>query len=217
MHALCLPAEPAKQFPGVSMSRLSALLVFVLCFAIPAHADEASRRAKAGEILDLLRLSRASTKMLDGILTQIATITTQRAGGTLTPEMQTALTDFQKKVSAAMDPQVSWKVIEPEYIQRYADTFTDEELDGMIAFYKSPAGAAALEKVPAINLQVSQLVQTRVAALQPQINQMLNDFEKTIPDKGAPAHPPIAPAPGATSAPPAPPAPAPAGGKSSPQ
>jgi hypothetical protein len=78
-----------------------------------------------------------------------------------------------------MDTQLGWNVMEPEYIKLYADTFTDEELDGIIAFYKSPAGISLIEKTPELTKQASALVQAKMVILQPQMKQLLEDFVKS--------------------------------------
>jgi hypothetical protein len=184
------------------MNRLAALLTLALCFPLLAHADEASRRAKAEEMITILHADRVVTQVMESVMQQAAIITTQRSGGTLTPETKTALADFQKKLAAVMEPQIGWKAIEPEYIRLYATTFTDEELDGMLAFYKSAAGKALVEKIPDINQQGGKIMQAKFAAVQPQMKQMLDEFEKGVSPK-APASPTL------TSPPPYLPTPAP--------
>jgi hypothetical protein len=173
------------------MNRPASLLLLALCLPISAHADEASRRAKAEEILTLLRMDRMSTQLMDNILRQTTAITAQKSGGNMTATIQAALADFQKKLVAVIEPQVGWKAVEPEYVKQYVDTFTDEELDAMLAYYKSPAGTAFLTKMPAIDKQVNQTVQSKIAALTPQVNQMLAEFERTV----------VAPAPAASTPP----------------
>jgi len=195
------------------MKRLSHLLVLALCFPLAAHADEASRRAKAEQMVMLLHMDRVVAQLMSSIMQQTTAITAQRSGGTMTPETKTALADFQKKLAAVIEPQIGWKAVEPEYIRLYAGAFSDEELDGMLAFYKSPAGTALLEKMPALNQQANQDMQSKIAALQPQVKQMFDDFEKGLPAKtSAPA--PLAPP---RPAPSLAPAPAPAPAKSNPQ
>jgi hypothetical protein len=43
---------------------------------------------------------------------------------------------------------MSWEKMKPMYVQLYRDTFEQEEVDGLIAFYKSPAGQAYVTKMP---------------------------------------------------------------------
>ena len=193
------------------MNRPALLVALALCFPLAAHADEASRRAKAEEMITILHADRAVTQVMESVMQQTSIITTQKSGGTLTPETKTALADFQKELAAVMEPQIGWKAIEPGYVQLYTDTFSEDDLDHMIAFYKSPSGALLLEKLPAINQQISHVLQTKMAALQPQMNQMLNDFENSVTPKAPPTPPPT------LNGPPAAPAPTSAPGKSTTQ
>jgi TonB family protein len=57
--------------------------------------------------------------------------------------------------------------------------FTDEELDALLVFYRSPAGQSMVEKLPALTAQSFQLAQARVTAILPQIQQMAQDFAKS--------------------------------------
>jgi uncharacterized protein len=196
------------------MNRLAVLLVLVLSFPLAAHADEATRRAKSEELTTLLHMDRLGKQIMDNILQQTAAITAQRSGGNLSPDTQAALSAFQTKLVALIEPQIGWKVIEPEYVQLYSTTFTDEELDSILAFYKSPAGTALLEKMPGINQQATQLLQSKLSALGPQVKQMVDDFVKSLPPRTPPAS-----APPTLTPPAAPPAPsaAPAPGKTTPK
>lgn len=167
------------------MKRLVLALVLVFSFTIHAHADDASRHAKAKELLSLLHMDRMMQQVMDGMMQQMSATTKQLAGDhPMTPEDQAKIDAFQKKVFDLVFSQVSWKAMEPDYADLYAKNFSDEELDGIIAFYKSPAGLAMVDKLPALTTQAMQLAQTRMAAIQPQLKQMLTDFAKDAPNSG---------------------------------
>jgi uncharacterized protein len=176
-------------------------LAFVLSFPLAARADDASRHAKAEQVVTLAHVDRLNNQVLDTILQQTTAIATQNAGGSLTPEKKAALDAFQKKLMALLEPQIGWKAMEPAFADIYAKLFTEQQMDAIIAFYKSPAGMALMDKMPEINQQANQMVQAKILALQPQVRQMFADFEKT--QQPAPAAP-------AASPKPAPPTPGPA-------
>jgi hypothetical protein len=184
---------------------MSRFLLFFLAFSSPliARADDASRHAKAVEMVTLAHLDRLSTEVIDTLLQQTASITMQRAGGTLTPAQKTALEDFQKKLVVVIEPQVGWKAMEPAFADLYAKTFTEDQMDAIIVFYKSPAGIVLMDKMPEINQQANQMMQAKIIGMQAQVRQMFADFEKsqapaTPPATNAPATPtkPALPAPG---------------------
>jgi hypothetical protein len=163
------------------MKRIALLLALTLCLPLTAHADEASRRAKAKEMLTLMHMDTTMSKMMDNAMQQMSAMSKQLGGGSgsVTPEQQARLDDFQKKVFALIETQMSWKNLEPDYIELYAKNFTDEQLDGIIAFYKSPAGVAMVEKLPTLTTEGMQLAQTRMTAIQPQLMQMIQNFAKS--------------------------------------
>ncbi len=68
--------------------------------------------------------------------------------------------------------------IRPDLVKAYSDTFTDEEIDGMLAFYETPAGRATVTKIPAINTRMAGLIQSEMNALGPEINKIAEDALK---------------------------------------
>jgi hypothetical protein len=166
------------------MKRLSLLLVLVFCLPLTARADEASRRVKAQELLTLLHMDTLSQQVMDTMQKQAAANARQLCAcdKTPTPQQQALLDDFEKKVFALVESRVGWKALEPDILDLYARTFTDEELDGIIAFYKSPAGISMVEKLPTITTQAMSISQAKVTAMMPELKQMMQDFEKAAKD-----------------------------------
>ncbi len=85
----------------------------------------------------------------------------------------------------------------PRSSQVYIDTYTDQELDGILAFYHSPAGQALIAKSPQLMARTMQLVQTQMNEVQPQIRQANEDFTRKMKELGpvGPASNPPAAAP----------------------
>jgi hypothetical protein len=50
------------------------------------------------------------------------------------------------KLYALVATKYDWNKLEPAYEQIYVDLYTEQELDGILAFYKSPIGQALLSK-----------------------------------------------------------------------
>jgi hypothetical protein len=179
------------------MNRLALLLVIALVFPIAAHADETSRRAKAKEMVNLLHTDRGVQQISDNFMKQLSIAGEKLIGPSATPESKAQLADLEKKFSQLIDEQVGWKVMEPALTDIYAQTFSEEDLNGIIAFYKSPAGSALIEKMPKVNAAATQLLQSKMSAMQPQMKQIYEDFQRS---QLAPAKPPTL---GTPSAPPA--------------
>jgi hypothetical protein len=180
---------------SISMHRLALLLTLVLCLPLAAHADQASRRAKAAQLVVLLHTERMVQQASADILKQVSDAAENATGPNPTPQNQARLADFEKNISQLIDTQLGWKAMQPAFTDLYAKTFTEQELDVIVAFYKSPAGVALLENMPTIDAQATQLAHSRLDALQPQLNQLFDDFRKSQAPPTPAASPAAAPAP----------------------
>jgi len=184
---------------------LALLLTLALCLPLAARADEAPHRAKAAQLVALLHTERMVQRVSDSIMKQVSDAAESSLGPNPTPEKKAHLDDFEKKIAQLVDEQLGWKAMQPAFVDLYAKSFTEQELDAIVAFYRTPAGVALLGKMPSIDAQATQLAKSRMDALQPKLNQLFDDFRKS---QAAPA-PATTPAPAATSpAPAATPAPA---------
>jgi uncharacterized protein len=160
------------------MKRTALFLVLVLSLSLTAHADEASRRAKAQEMLTLLHMDRLMDQMMNNVMEQASTMSKQMFGANIKPEDQAKIDEFQKQIFQVIQSQLGWKSLEPEYVTIYANNFTDEQLDAILAFYKSPTGISLVEKLPTLTTQGMQVAQSKMTLLQPQLKQMMEDFIK---------------------------------------
>ena len=169
--------------------RRIALLPLVLCASfLTAHADEASKRTKAQEMLGLLHTERISQQIEGNIMKQAAAMPQQLFGGEVPAAQKEKFDAFQQKLKQMTEDQISWKVLEPQYVDLYAKTYTESELDAILAFYKSPAGQSMLAKSPELSAQSVQLVQARMSVLQPELQKLAQDFVQST--KPASTQPP---------------------------
>ena len=169
--------------------RRIALLPLVLCasFAV-SHADEASKRVKAKEMLVMLHTERVSEQIESSIMKQASSVPQQLFGGPMPPESKPKYDAFEQQLRQAIEAQIGWKILEPEYLDLYVKTYTEPELDAILTFYKSPAGQAMLTKGTELNAQSVQLVQARMVVLQPQLQKLAQDFVQSV--KPAATQPP---------------------------
>ncbi len=158
------------------MKRLVLLLTLLLCLPLSAHADDASKRAKVQEMFALLHMDKLIGQMMDGIMKQASSNAEQMFGTNLTPDNKAKLDHFQAQLYQLLQEKAGWKALEPEYTDLYVQTYTEEELDAILAFYKSPAGASMIAKTPELTSKSMAISQTRIMAILPQVKQMMDDF-----------------------------------------
>ncbi len=167
------------------MKRSFLPLVLLLPLTIPAHADDASKRTKIMELLTVLKVDQVGKQIVDGASQQTDALGHREFGATETADQQKQVSDLHQQVVTLISPAVDWKTLQPEFVSAYNTAYTEPEIDGILTFYKSPAGQALLNKGPEIGQKSNQIVQAHMTAVQPQLRQLVQDFAKNSQPAGA--------------------------------
>jgi len=137
------------------------LLLLSLCGTVVYAADSPSPGSGAtsdmpGEasIKQLLETAQVH-KLLDSVMTQMDTMLQQTIrqvtqGRKVSPKIQKDIDQRQAEMVAMLKDMLDWKKLEPMYVRVYQKSFTQQEVDGMIAFYRTPAGQAVITKMPVV-------------------------------------------------------------------
>jgi len=83
----------------------------------------------------------------------------------LSPQQLRILETAPAKFTQVLREEMSWPKMRPIYIQIYQESFTQEEIDGMIAFYQSPVGVAFVQKMPVVMEKSMTIMQSRMAPM----------------------------------------------------
>jgi len=167
-------------------------VTFLWC-ASPARADEASKSAKAEELLRLTQ-GDAMMKMVEPMMKGM-----QAQGDKDIPAEQRAkVGEMQEKIMALV--AVSLSKAKPALVKAYTDTYTEEEIDDILAFYKSPAGKAFLQKTPEFMQRSMPVTMQMMGDLLPQMKTMMEGIKESpvvraaarADEKAALAPPPLA-------------------------
>jgi hypothetical protein len=145
-------------------------VVCTLLFAPLAFADQASKNAKIEELLAAMNIEAQQKEML-GQIQQL--VTSQVKSQIPSPTDAAQLEDLQKKMFALIGEETSWQKMRPVFVKVYGDTYTEPEIDGILAFYKSPAGKAMVEKQP-------MLTSKMMTNMQAQMGEIMNKIQKLV-------------------------------------
>ena len=143
--------------------------VTLLWCAPPLRADEASKFAKAEELLQLTQsdqMMKMMEPMMKGMLAQTDMPAEQRAKAG----------EMQGKMMALVAASLSKS--KPALAKVYTDTYTEEEIDGILAFYKSPAGKAFIQKMPEVMQRLMPVMMQMMGDLQPEIKTMMEGMKE---------------------------------------
>ncbi len=158
------------------MKKTLAVALF-LVFTGTAFAAEPT-----AESIDLLLASTHADRMRDAVMDSMETaftssIAKQTAdsikGHPPTGAQQKIIDELPAKIVAIMRTELSMAAMRDFYLQIYREAFTQEVIDGMVAFYKTPAGAALIEKMPAVMQRTMELMQARMGPMQDKVKAVM--------------------------------------------
>jgi hypothetical protein len=164
------------------------LIAVILCLmlAYDLYADEQSHRKSAEDLLLIMEVD----KQMGARYEQLKNMQTEQlkamGGGS-----QEAIS-FQNKMMDTMAEEMSWEKLKDDFISVYTEVFTEEELRGLIDFYKGPLGRKFIEKTPELTTKLMQISQKHSMQILPKIQAMTNEMVDGIKQKSqepAPAQP----------------------------
>lgn len=100
--------------------------------------------------------------------------------------------DYQKvqgQVMAIINTRLDWQKMKPQLLKVYSDSFTKEELAGITAFYRSPAGQAEMHKMPEVAYKTNVIGQQQLAGAQPELQKVMTDAINNVKQKSQASHP----------------------------
>jgi hypothetical protein len=158
------------------MKKLLMTLALLLCCAVPAAAQPEPSPGEVAAARDLLEASRTRENFIKAMELGME----QGGMGELTPRVRQVLRDF-------MEEHFRYEDMEPEFIRVYADTFTEQELRDLAAFYRTPLGQRVVETLPDITAASQRIAMERMQGVMPQLMQAIMEaMEEEEPSSGAP-------------------------------
>ena len=145
------------------------LLVATALMPVLATAAPASEES----VLALFSLMKTEA-LLDGMYASIEVAMKQGmaqslAGKPLNDEQRRIIDLAPQRLGAVLRAELSWEKIQPLQVAIYRDSFEQSEIDGLIAFYGSPAGQAYVNKLPAVTQRAMASMQVYTQSISPKL------------------------------------------------
>jgi len=161
------------------------LLTLLFAFTALAHADEASKRTKIKELFVLNQMQQRIDQQRENAIKQSREMSRQLTDTMELNQSQEKLVQIcYEKMNKLMATTYDWDRLGPAYEEIYAQTYTEEEIDGVLAFYKSPIGRAYMAKVPIVTEKTIAIGNEAYADVMPKIKQLLGELLETLKESG---------------------------------
>lgn len=161
-----------------------ALVLACACLSFGALAAQPS----AESIEALLQVTRAES-MVDGMNANVEQLMRSAVAEAaqrekLSPSQQRVLDQFPAKFAQVVREESNWAAMKPELIEIYRSVYTQEEVDGQLAFYRSAVGQATISKMPQVLQMSLEMGERQMRRLMPKLQAALKDA--TAEAKAAP-------------------------------
>ncbi len=162
---------------------LAALITCCILTAAPfARAQDAPPSEES--IRELMKLTQVGT-MVDSLTQSLDDSTREAvrhamAGQGLSDKQEKMITQMMSEMVAIMKEEINPEALEPTYIEIYQKTLTQQEVDGMLAFYKTDAGKALITKMPIIMRQASEIMMQRMQKIFPKLQQAQEEMMRRL-------------------------------------
>jgi hypothetical protein len=171
--------------PLVRIAAVILVLVSSLAFAADKPATDESVKA-------LIAVTE-SKKLIDDMYPRLDAMmesSMKQATGTATfsPGQQKILDEMRAKMIAMFRDEMRWETMEPEIVAIYKQSFTEDEVRGMLKFYRSKAGKAVIAKMPMVMQGTMTMVQGQLQRMMPRMQQIqeetVNQLQACCADGG---------------------------------
>lgn len=156
------------------MKYLAAVVLFLassMCLASEA------KRASVDELMQITGVDSmvdAMYSQMEGMLQGMG----QQLG--VQPDEQPIFDAHYKKMVDLMRQEMSWDKLKEPMSEIYRTNFSEEEVQGMLKFYKSDIGKTTLEKLPAVMQQSMQVSQGFAQNMMPQMQNLGKELEAAL-------------------------------------
>jgi hypothetical protein len=170
---------------------MRTLLIAIAVLGLSTFISAGAPPSEAS-IREMLRVTDAK-KVVETMIPQVnqmmlASMKQALGTNTITAAEQQSIEKMQQRMISVLKEELSWEVLEPMYISIYQKSFTQEELDGILEFYKTPAGMAMIKKMPVVMQNSMAAMQERMGPImkkvQVAVKETVNEIQKSKSESG---------------------------------
>jgi len=163
------------------MRKLTVFTIAILMSGIftlqAADKNIAVRTKLASELLKAMKVGKMLNQTFD---------TMKQMQGSMIKKMvvnakdQKMAISHQQRIMDLMKNELSWEKLRPEFEKLYAESYSAEELEGLIKFYKSPLGEKLTSKQPEMQKKAMAMVQKMMTHILPKIQALTKKMQQEI-------------------------------------
>ena len=143
----------------LAVTHLAAIALLVLLPAV-ARADEASHRAAAEQLLNLMEMEKMMSQSVDQMLA-------------MQMKQSPGMAQYEPQMRAFLSKYMSWGTVKEDMVKIYMAEFTEPEIKELIKFYQTDVGKKTVQKMPTLLAKSAELSQKRMQEHMPELQQAI--------------------------------------------
>ena len=141
-------------------------LVLALSCPVAYAADTRPSEASVRQLLEVAQTHKLVDSMMaqmDAFVKNAMQQVTQ--GQSVSPQIKKNIDKRQSELMNVLKDELAWEKLEPLYIRVYQQSFNEDEVNGLVAFYKTPTGQALINKMPIVMQNTFNEMQQRMGPM----------------------------------------------------
>lgn len=154
-----------------------ALLASCAAFAQATRPASPASVEKLLEITEAGQMHQASVQEMTRMIDQ----TTRQTLPRIPPARQAKFRQTMAQLDAIVREEMNWEKTKPQYIRIYTETFTQQEVDDLMAFYQTPSGRSFIKKQPEVTRKTAALSQEKMNVMMERLSRVMQEIMASRP------------------------------------
>ena len=172
------------------MKRILVAIVLGALLAPAAQAAPVAVQPPSDASIKALFEAMHASSLLDGIWSQMnnmmdSTIKQTTANQPLNEAQRAIASDMSRQMADLFKESMAWEKLEPVMAEVYKQSFTQADVDGMLKFYRSPAGLAVIQKMPVVMQNTMKSMEGMTRDMMPKLQQIVQDSAEKLKAAGS--------------------------------
>lgn len=158
------------------MKRLTFFILAFLasCMAF-AQANRPASTASVEKLLEIIEAGRMHQTTVQE-MAQMIDQSTRQILPRIPPAKRAEFRQTMVQLDVILREEMNWEKIKPQYIRIYAETFTQQEVDDLIAFYQTPSGRSFIKKQPEVTQKTADLSQEKMKVMMERLTKIMEEI-----------------------------------------
>lgn len=148
----------------------------LLCISFSSISAPASNESleKLFELTRMNEFMDTAYKRVDNMFAQ------QFAGQQISEPQRQVIGKYLLELSAMVRKDLAWDLLKGPIMEKYSQTYTEQEVQALNTFYASPIGQKVLKETPLLMQQTREIMQTSMKALEPRLQLVQKKLQQEL-------------------------------------